>query len=156
MERKPEVPASTRDAPVSPFGPVAPVSPVSPLGPVSPVAPVAPVSPLSSAFCSSNAFEPVLFYRLFESLDTLRNGTEIFRTACIEGITVNVEKCRNDVENSIGIVTALCPHIGYTQSAAIAKRALREGKSLRAVILEEQILPADKLDEILDPSKMIS
>ncbi len=102
-----------------------------------------------------NAFEPVLFYRLFESLDTLRNGAEVFRTECVEGITVNAEKCRGDVENSIGIVTALCPHIGYTKSAAIAKRALREGRSLRSVILEEQILSADKLDEILDPSKMI-
>ncbi len=102
-----------------------------------------------------NAFEPVLFYRLFESLDTLRNGAEIFRRECIEGITVNAEKCRNDVENSIGIVTALCPHIGYTKSATIAKRALREGRSLRSVILEEKLLSPEELDKILDPSKMI-
>ena len=102
-----------------------------------------------------NAFEPVIFQRLFESLDTLRNGAEIFRTACVEGITVNVEKCRSNVENSIGTVTALCPYIGYSRAADIAKRALKEGKSLRRVILEAKILPEDKLDEILDPKKMI-
>ena len=102
-----------------------------------------------------NAFEPVMFYRLFESLDTLRNGVEVFRTECIEGITVNATKCRNDVENSIGIITALCPHIGYTKAAHIAKRALREGRSLRYVLIEEKIMSAEKLDEILDPLKMI-
>lgn len=102
-----------------------------------------------------NAFEPVMFYRLFESLDTLTNGVKVFRTECIDGITVNASKCRDDVEKSIGIVTALCPHIGYTESARIAKRALREDRSVRYVILEEGIMSADKLDEILDPFKMI-
>jgi aspartate ammonia-lyase len=102
-----------------------------------------------------NAFEPVMFYRLFESLDTLRNGVEVFRTECVEGITVNVTKCRNDIENSIGIITALCPHIGYSKAAHIAKRALREGRSLRYVLLEERIMSAEKLDEILDPLKMV-
>ena len=102
-----------------------------------------------------NAFEPVLFYRLFESLDTLRNGIEVFRSECIEGIEVNVEKCRNDVENSIGIITALCPYIGYTESARIAKLALREGKSVRHLILEEKLMSEEKLNEVLDPRKMI-
>ena len=102
-----------------------------------------------------NAFEPVMFYRLFESLDTLRNGIEVFRCECIEGITVNTTKCRNDVENSIGIITALCPYIGYTKAAHIAKRALREGRSVRYLVLEEKIMSAEKLNEILDPFKMI-
>ena len=102
-----------------------------------------------------NAFEPVLFYRLFESLDTLKNGIDVFKSECVEGIVVNSTRCRNDVENSIGIVTALCPHIGYTEAARIAKRALNEGRSLRYVLLEEKIMTADKLDEILDPLKMI-
>ncbi|MBO5879247.1 MAG: aspartate ammonia-lyase [Clostridia bacterium] len=102
-----------------------------------------------------NAFEPVMFYRIFDSLDTLRNGIEVFRTECIDGITVNREKCLADVENSIGIVTALCPHIGYTKSAYIAKRALREGRSVREVILEENEMTPAQLDEILDPAKMI-
>ena len=102
-----------------------------------------------------NAFEPVLFYRLFESIDTLRNGMDVFRIKCVEGITVNNDKCRNDLERCIGIVTALCPYIGYTESARVAKKALRENRNLRDVLLEENLVPADKLDEILDPSKMI-
>ncbi len=102
-----------------------------------------------------NAFEPVMFYRLFESLDTLRNGVEVFRSECVEGITVNITKCRNDIENSIGIITALCPEIGYSKAAHIAKRALREGRSLRYVLLEEKVMSAEKLTEILDPLKMI-
>ncbi len=102
-----------------------------------------------------NAFEPVMLYSLFESLDTLRNGINVFRSECIEGITVNAAKCRHDVENSIGIVTALCPYIGYTKAASIAKQALREGRSVRCVLLDESILPAEELDRILDPMKMI-
>jgi aspartate ammonia-lyase len=102
-----------------------------------------------------NAFEPVLFYSLFSSLDTLKNGIDVFRSECIEGITVNVEKCRSDVENSIGIVTALCPTIGYTKAADIAKRALREGRGIRSIIIEEGIISEERLNEILDPMKMI-
>ncbi|MBR5139952.1 MAG: aspartate ammonia-lyase [Clostridia bacterium] len=102
-----------------------------------------------------NACEPVLFYRLFESLDTLRNGVEVFRTECVEGITVNVTKCRDDLERSITLVTALCPHIGYTQAARIAKRALVEGRNIRHVLIEERVMSAEKIDEILDPSTMI-
>ena len=102
-----------------------------------------------------NAFEPVMFYRLFESLDMLKNGIDAFRSECIEGITVNVDRCHEEVENSIGIITALCPHIGYSKSASIAKRALREGKSVRTLILEENIMTEEKLNEVLDPMKMI-
>lgn len=102
-----------------------------------------------------NAFEPVMFYRLFESLDILKNGIDAFRSECVEGITVNVDKCHDEVENSIGIITALCPHIGYSKSASIAKRALHEGKSVRTLILEENIMSEEKLNEVLDPMKMI-
>jgi aspartate ammonia-lyase len=102
-----------------------------------------------------NACEPVLFYRLFESLDTLRNGVEVFRTECVEGITVNVTKCRDDLERSITLVTALCPHIGYTKAARIAKKALAEGRNIRHVLIEERVMSAEKIDEILDPSTMI-
>ena len=102
-----------------------------------------------------NAFEPVMFYRLFESLDTIKKGIDVFKSECVDGIIVNATKCRNDVENSIGIITALCPHIGYTEAARIAKRALKEGRSLRYVLLEEKIMSANRLDEILDPFTMI-
>ena len=102
-----------------------------------------------------NAFEPILFYRLFESIDTLRNGIDTFRSECVEGIAVNADRCRDDVENSIGIVTALCPYIGYAEAARIAKRALREGRSVRSLVTEENIMSAARLDDLLDPAKMI-
>lgn len=97
-----------------------------------------------------NAFEPIIFYCLFESLDTLRNGVSAFIDYCIDGITANEEHCRNNVEESVGIVTALCPYIGYTDSARIAKRTLKENKKVYDVILEENIMPKEKLDEIFD------
>ena len=102
-----------------------------------------------------NAFEPVLFYRLFESLDTLRNGVEVFRMKCVDGITVNADRCSDDIERSIGIVTALCPYIGYTESARIAKMALKENRNVRDVLIEENVISPEKLNEILDPAKMI-
>ena len=102
-----------------------------------------------------NAVEPVLLYRLFDSLDTLKNGLDVFRTKCVDGITVNADSCREDIENSIGIVTALCPYIGYAESARIAKRALKEGRNVRDVIKEEDLISPEKLSEILDPQKMI-
>lgn len=102
-----------------------------------------------------NAFEPVLFYRLFESIDTLKNGIDTFRSECVEGITVNVTKCRDNVENSIGIITALCPYIGYAKAAHIAKLAMQEGKNVRCLAIEENVMSAAKLDELLDPAKMI-
>ena len=97
-----------------------------------------------------NAFEPIIFYCLFESLDTLRNGVSAFIDYCIDGITANEEHCRDAVEESVGIVTALCPYIGYTDSARIAKRTLKEDKKVYDVILEENIMPKEKLDEIFD------
>jgi len=97
-----------------------------------------------------NAFEPVIFHCLFESLDTLTNCVEGFIDYCIEGITANEEACKASVENSIGIVTSLCPYIGYTDSARIAKRALKEGRKVYDVILEENIMPKEEVDKIFE------
>ena len=102
-----------------------------------------------------NAFEPIMFYCLFESLDMLANAAEIFAKDCIEGIIVNRESCRAEVERSIGIVTALCPKLGYSRSAKIAKRALAEGRSVRDVLVEETSLSTDELDALLDPRAMV-
>ncbi len=102
-----------------------------------------------------NAFEPVIFYCLFESLDTLTNGIKGFVSGCIDGITVNTDKCRDDVDSSIGIVTALCPSIGYTEAARIAKKALKEGKNIRELLREQQLLSKDEIEQILDPYQMI-
>ena len=102
-----------------------------------------------------NAFEPIIFYCLFESLETLSNGVKVFTKDCIEGITVNADKCEDEVERSIGIVTALCPHIGYTKASKLAKKALRENKRVKDVLKEESILSESDIVKILDPHKMI-
>lgn len=101
-----------------------------------------------------NAFEPIVFYCLFQSIDTLTYAVQTFVDNCISGITANEERCRELVENSVGIITALCPHIGYQKSAELAKRALKEGTSVRTLVLEEQIMTIEKLDEVLNPIAM--
>ena len=85
----------------------------------------------------------------------LANGLSVFTMDCIEGITINVAHCKKQVENSIGIVTALCPHIGYTQASALAKKALREGKTVREVLLEEKIVKEEEIDDVLNPLQMV-
>lgn len=103
-----------------------------------------------------NAFEPVIFYCLFQSLDTLANGIRVFVKDCIEGITVNKGRCETEVTESLGIVTALCPYIGYTRASSLAKKALKEGKNIKDVILEEKIMPENELENILNPLNMIT
>ncbi len=102
-----------------------------------------------------NAFEPIIFYNLFESIETLTNGVKVFKTDCIDGITINEDICEDEVERSIGIVTALCPYIGYTRAADLAKRALKERRNIRDILIEEKVIDKAKLDSILDPHKMI-
>ena len=101
-----------------------------------------------------NAFEPVLFYNLFESIETLKNATTTFVDNCIVGITANKERCAELLNGSIGIVTALCPHIGYKRSADIAKTALKTGVPVKVIVLREGILTPEELEEILDPISM--
>lgn len=97
-----------------------------------------------------NAFEPVLYYNLFESIETLTNGVKTFIENCINGITANEKRCKDLVENSVGIVTAICPHVGYKNSAQIAKTAIKTGESVRELILKEGLLKEAELDLIFD------
>ena len=101
-----------------------------------------------------NAFEPVVFYCLFQSIDTLANVSHTFVDNCISGITANEERCRELVENSVGIITAICPHVGYQPAADIAKKALRTGESVRSLIIKEGLLTAEELDQIMAPAGM--
>ncbi len=101
-----------------------------------------------------NAFEPVIFYNLFQSIETLTNGVNTFIENCIEGITANKDRCRELVENSVGIVTAICPHIGYKKAAQIAKTAIYTGESVREIILRNGIMNETQLKEVLDPTGM--
>lgn len=101
-----------------------------------------------------NAFEPVIFYNLFESIETLGRTVATLVDNCIVGITVNRERCKELVDNSIGIITAICPHVGYQCAANVAKEALRTGKPVRELILEHKMLTREQLDTILDPFTM--
>lgn len=101
-----------------------------------------------------NAFEPVMFYNLFQSIETLTNGVDTFINNCIVGITANKEHCKELVDNSVGIITAICPHVGYKEAAKIAKTALKTGEPVRKIVLNEGILDESALDTILDPYGM--
>lgn len=101
-----------------------------------------------------NAFEPVLFYNLFESIETLRNAAKTFVDNCIVGITANEKRCEELLNSSVGIATALCPYIGYKKSADIAKKALITGISVKKIVLNEGILTSEELEQILEPISM--
>ncbi|MCM2301279.1 MAG: aspartate ammonia-lyase [Flavobacteriaceae bacterium] len=103
-----------------------------------------------------NVMEPVLIYAILESMALLTNGMDTLREKCIDGITANEEHCRSMVLNSIGIVTALNPHIGYKNSTKIAKEALETGKSVYNLVLEYNILSKEQLDDILNPENMLA
>lgn len=101
-----------------------------------------------------NAFEPIVFYCMFQSIDTLAYAVQTFVDNCVSGITANETRCRYLVENSVGIITAICPHVGYQKAADIAKKALHTGESVRSLILAENLLNEEELDRILDPVQM--
>ena len=101
-----------------------------------------------------NAFEPIIFYCMFQSIDTLGYAVETLVDNCIVGITANEERCRQLVENSVGIITAICPHVGYEKTADIAKKAINSNESVRSLILKENIMNEEELSRILDPIHM--
>ncbi len=102
-----------------------------------------------------NAMEPVMAQCCFESIDLMTNGFDTLRTRCVDGITANEEKCKSEVHNSIGVVTALNPIIGYKNSTKIAKEALATGRSVYELVLEHGILTKEELDTILSPENML-
>lgn len=103
-----------------------------------------------------NVMEPVLCHAIMENINFMCNALETLTDKCVTGITANKEVCLNMVKNSIGIVTALNPYIGYKNSTTIAKEALETGKSVYDLVLEHGILSQEKLDEILDPKNMLA
>ena len=101
-----------------------------------------------------NAFEPIIFYCMFQSIDTLGYAVETLVDNCIVGITANEERCRQLVENSVGIITAICPHVGYEKTADIAKKAINSNEYVRRLILKENIMDKEERSRILDPIHM--
>jgi aspartate ammonia-lyase len=102
-----------------------------------------------------NVFEPVIVESLFESIEMLKNGMMTLKQKCIDGITANEDRCRLLVENSIGLVTALNPVLGYERSTQLAKEALETNKGVYELVLEKNLLSKEELDELLKPENMI-
>lgn len=101
-----------------------------------------------------NVMEPVLVYNLHQSLHIMNQVLEVFGEFCIEGIEANIETCKSYVDNSLGTITALNPHIGYEAATTIAKEALETGSSIRSLILRDEILSEEEIDTILNPFEM--
>ena len=102
-----------------------------------------------------NAFEPVIAHSLFKTLTHLRNGCLTLSERCVKGITVNRDHLRRSVENSIGIVTALNPLIGYSSATELAREALETGKSVYELVLEKRLMTRAELDEFLRPDRLV-
>jgi fumarate hydratase class II len=97
---------------------------------------------------------PVIAYNLLHSIRILSAAAKIFAEKCINGITANEAACRAFIEKSLAMSTGLVPVIGYERAAAIAQEALRTGKTVREVAMEQKVLPEAQLEELLDPIRM--
>lgn len=101
-----------------------------------------------------NAFEPVVFYNLFDSITTLTHSVDTLTDNCIIGITANEERCQKLLDASVGITTALCPYIGYKKAASLAKESLRTGIPVKKLVLKHGLMKEKQLDIVLDPYAM--
>lgn len=102
-----------------------------------------------------NVFEPIIVQSIFESIEMLKNGMNTLKYKCIDGITANEKRCIDLVKNSIGIVTALNPVLGYEVSTQLAKEALETNRGVYELVLEKNLLSKEQLDQLLAPENMI-
>ena len=100
--------------------------------------------------------EPLIAYKILDSIRLLTRSMDMLRELCIDGITANEAHCRQLMENSIGLVTALNPYIGYENATRIAKTALESGRGVLELVREEQLLDEATLADILRPENMIA
>ena len=101
-----------------------------------------------------NVMEPVVAFNLFNSFRYLTNAVNTFTNKLLKGLQANREQCKQWIDNSVGIITALLPHIGYENSAMLAKEAYNTGKPIRQVIMEKGLLSREKMEHILSPRQM--
>jgi len=101
-----------------------------------------------------NVMMPVMAHNLLESIRLLASSADNFTDKCISGVAADVQRCNEMIEKSLAMCTALAPEIGYDQAAAIAKESYQTGKTVREIALDKKIIPADRLNEILDPMRM--
>jgi len=101
-----------------------------------------------------NAMEPLIAVNVLDSIALLTNAIHMFRTLCVDGITANSERCKYLLDNSLGLVTALNPYLGYEASTKVAKQALMSGDSVIDLIRQQNLLTEAQLIDILQPHKM--
>lgn len=102
-----------------------------------------------------NAMEPLIAFKLFESIDLLSKAMQMFQHKCIENIRANAEHCQANVDNSIGIITALNPYLGYETTTRIAKQANETGQNVLALIKAENLLSDQILADVLSIKNMV-
>ena len=102
-----------------------------------------------------NVMMPLSAYSLLNSIEILSNGVEIFTEKCLSGITANEKKCMEYLEKNPIIVTALTPYIGYSKAAEIAKKAYKEGKTVKQIILKEKLMDIKLLEKLFDTRKLV-
>ena len=101
-----------------------------------------------------NAFEPVIFDSLNQGIEQFTHAVETLTVNCVEGILANEAACRAEVERSIGIVTALCPTIGYTAACHLAQEALKTGTPVRELVVSKGLMTGEQVEQALDPVRM--
>ncbi|MBR7974125.1 aspartate ammonia-lyase [Burkholderia vietnamiensis] len=101
-----------------------------------------------------NAFEPIIAHSLFKSVAHLRAGCLTLASRCVDGITANRERLRATMDNSIGVVTALNPYIGYVNATQVAQEALLSGRGVAEIVIERGLLSREQLEQILQPDML--
>ncbi len=103
-----------------------------------------------------NTMMPLMAAAMLESIELLTNAVTLFGDRCLTGLQADKKRCAELVEQSLALVTSLAPVIGYDRAADLAKQAFNEGKTIRELLLSEQILPDKEIDRLLDPERMIA
>jgi len=101
-----------------------------------------------------NAYEPIEGLSIIESQNLLYRVSQLFRTKCIDGITVNEKVLNHYMETTVGIVTALNPVLGYEKATELAQEAYKSGKGVLELIREQHLLTEQQIQELLDPVKL--
>ncbi len=101
-----------------------------------------------------NVMEPVLVFNLLQSISIMKNGFQSFTDYCLDGIEANEDRLKDYVEQSVGVITAINPHLGYEVTSKIAREAVLNGKSVRELCLQKGLLTEKELDQILNPYEM--
>ena len=103
-----------------------------------------------------NAMEPLIVYNLLSSIKMLGSACRMLEERCIRGIRADRERCRELLDRSIGVITALVPHIGYSNATRIAEQALLSKSTVRELVIAEGLLSTDQLDSLLSPQSMLA